>query len=231
MRVSASIMAHPARAESVARLQEQLGGGVPVSWDPDPGPPSSDTDRRWRTGVGAWSMVDESADWHVVLQDDVVVCDDFLAGLGVALDQMGRVGVVSAYAGTGRPDQQNVRAAIRRAEARRESWFCTRSLNWGPAIVLPVAYVGRMLGWCSTPRFWTHRPGNYDFRIGVWARDVMRWRAWYTFPSLVQTGGLPSLIGNDVGRVPRRAHRFDGGSALGVDWSRTPQGRGLEPYL
>jgi len=68
MKLSISIMIHPKRLEYLPYLESKLGK-CPVSLD---------------QGIGliancrnAWSMYDPTADYHVVIQDDCIVCDDF----------------------------------------------------------------------------------------------------------------------------------------------------------
>lgn len=219
MKLSAAIMAHPVRTEAAEQVQAALDRPVEIVYDTEP-EPSRDPRRRWATGRRAWEAHDPGADWHLVLQDDIEVSADLLAGLEQALDVLGPEGLVSAYTGTGRPDQRNVRRALAVADREGHAWMCTRSLNWGPAILLPAETIPDMLRWCSHS---SKSRANYDYRIGVWARDRMRWRTWYTVPSLVEHRGLPSLVGHDIGPV-RRAHRFHRGSALDIDWSRTPAG-------
>lgn len=230
--LSAAIMAHPARKGTALALQSSLDRDVPICWDPNP-VPSADTAQRWVTGRAAWEVgLAAGADWHMVLQDDVVACRDLLAGLEVALGRFPKrpTGLMSAYTGTGKPHQGNVRRALKYALDRDHSWMCTRSLNWGLAIIAPTWTIEPMLAWCSRPR-WTKpskEPQNYDYRIGVYYRDVKKWRTWYTVPSLVDHLDGPSLVGH--GRGPARsAHRFIGttGSALDVDWGKVPT-RGLE---
>lgn len=219
MKLSASIMAHPVRAEAAEQVQAALDRDVEIIYDTEP-EPSRDPRQRWAVGRRAWEAHDSGADWHLVLQDDVLAAEDLLGGLEEALAVVGDVGLVSAYTGTGRPDQRNVKRALAAADARGHAWMSTRSLNWGPAILLPVAVIPDMLRWCSHG---SKTRQNYDYRIGLWARDVMRWRTWYTVPSLVEHRGLPSLVGHDTGPV-RRAHRFHAGSALDIDWTATPAG-------
>lgn len=60
----------------------------------------------------------------------------------------------------------------------------------------------------------------YDMRLGRYYRDVLGWRTWYTVPSLVDHAEGPSLVGHDG--IRRVAHRHHTGSALDIDWSRTP---------
>ncbi|HLR97652.1 MAG TPA: hypothetical protein VK053_24235 [Jiangellaceae bacterium] len=223
MRISAAIMAHPVRQESAEQVQASLDRHVPIVYDENPAP-SADKMQRWKVGRRCWEAHDPAADWHLVIQDDVLVADDLLAGLERALDELGAEGLVSAYTGTGRPDQRNVRRALQHADANGHSWISTRSLNWGPAIILPTGAIPDMLTWCEDHITRNQPPrSNYDYAIGVYARDVLGWRTWYTVPSLVEHRDLPSLVGHDSG--PQRvAHRYHDGSALDIDWTRAPRG-------
>lgn len=217
LRLSAAIMAHPTRKEQVEELQAMLDRDVPVAWDPNP-EPSPDPQRRWATGRAAWELHDPTADWHLVIQDDATVCADILAGLEAALTELGPEGVVSAYTGTGRPDQRNVRRAITAAEKHGHTWLHTWSLNWGVAIAAPVHTIPGMLDWCSHPN---RARTNYDMRIGQYYRDIIGWRTWYTHPSLADHRDTASLIGHGQGGN-RKAHTHHAGSALDIDWTRHP---------
>lgn len=228
MRLSAAIMAHPVREESALRVQAALDRDVPIIFDENP-TPSSDPLQRWTTGRRCWEAHDPDADYHLVLQDDVSVSIGLLEGLENALTQLGPEGLMSAYTGTGRPDQKNVLRAHAHAAEHGHTWMSTKSLNWGPAIIAPTSTIPEMLAWCEQwiPRK-TPPASNYDKAIGLFYRDQMGYRTWYTVPSLVQTGNLPSLIGHDYGD-PRRAHSFYSGDARHIDWSLVPY-RGLNPY-
>ena len=212
MRLSAAIMAHPARDAHVTELQAALDRPVPVAWDSNP-VPSADPERRWATGRAAWEAHDPDADWHMVIQDDALVAPDLLAGLERALTELGPEGLVSAYTGAGRAHQGAVKRALYHAGRLGHSWLSTWSLNWGVAIIAPTHTIGGMLEWCSA------RPGrNYDLRIGQYYRDIQGWRTWHPYPSLVDhRDDVDSLIGHGAGRI---AHRMHSGSALDIDWSR-----------
>lgn len=212
MRLSAAVMAHPIREVQVSEQAAWLDRDVPVVWASNP-QPTSDPVARWVTGREAWQLYDPSADWHVVLQDDAVPCRDMLAGLELALDEVGDRGVVSAYTGTGRPHQANVTKALDDAVRKDRSWMATWSLNWGVAIAAPTWTIPAMLEWCERPPM---ARTNYDMRIGLYYRDVMRWVTWYTVPSLVDHADVPSLVSHGGNRF---AHRVCDGSALEVDWS------------
>lgn len=216
--LSIVIMAHPDREENATKLSQDLG--AKIVWDEE-GPANKDPMRRWRTGRRCWETVrDMGSEWSMVLQDDAIVCRDFHEGMEGVLDYFPDGGLVSPYTGTGRPDQKAVRAATAIAGERGESYLCTRSLNWGVAITAPTEEIDGMLDWCSES---IHNPKNYDFRIGLYFRDVKGWCTWHTYPSLVDHPKSGSLIGNDG--VPRVAYNFLGeeNSALDVDWSRVPK--------
>lgn len=224
MKLSAKIMAHPVRKKEAERVQSCLDRGVEIIYD-TVDVPSKDPRQRWANGRRAWESYDPSADWHMVIQDDAIVCEDLMAGLEEALSVLGPQGLVSAYTGTGRPNQYHIRRALRHAVDKGHSWMTTRSLCWGVAIILPTNVIDGMLKWCD------HRDRsrmNYDMRIGVYARDVLKWKTWYTIPSLVDHADGPSLVGH--GGTKRSAHQFHTGSALDVDWTRVPP-TGLNPSL
>lgn len=218
MKLSAAVMAHPHRTAEAESVQAALDRPVEIIYDTNP-VPSADPKQRWANGRRCWEAADPAADWHMVIQDDALVCADLMAGLEAALDVVGPEGLVSAYTGTGRPNQEHVRKALANAQHKGHSWMCTRSLCWGVAIIAPVKTIPDMLAWCSTgPRM----KRNYDMRIGQYYRDVLGWRTWYTVPSLVDHRDGPSLVGH--GDHGRNAHQMLEGSALDVDWARTPPG-------
>lgn len=216
MKLSAVVMAHPARTEEAESVQAAMDRPVSIVYDTVP-TPSADPAQRWANGLRCWEAADSDADWHMVIQDDALVCEDLMAGLESALDVLGPEGLLSAYTGTGRPNQNHVRKAWRHATDKGHSWMCTRSLCWGVAIIAPVKTIPDMLAWCSAkPR----ARKTYDMRIGEYYRDVLNWRTWYTVPSLVDHRDGPSLVGH--GGIQRHAHEMVQGSALDVAWDRIP---------
>lgn len=61
-------MAHPSRKHLIPYLKEKLGD-IPVSMDTD--------NNIWHTCREAWRLADLSKDYHFVIQDDAIICDDF----------------------------------------------------------------------------------------------------------------------------------------------------------
>lgn len=205
MKLSVKIMAHKKRERHIPHLLEQLGlTDDDVIWDR-----KSD---RWDTGRRAWEAVDQSADFGCVLQDDAVVCADFIAGMERALAYLPEKALVSPYIGTRRPAASRVERAVNQARQEGVSWVRMPSLNWGVGILAPTDIINRMLPWCDKQTY-----PNYDRRIGRYAIDVLGIPTWCTWPSLVDHRDDDSLVGHGQGR---KAHQFIGenASALDIDW-------------
>jgi len=205
MRLSVKIMAHKKRERHIPHLLEQLGlTDDDVIWDR-----KSD---RWDTGRRAWEAVDQSADFGCVLQDDALVCRDFIAGTEKALTFLPEKALVSPYIGTRRPSASRVERAVNEARKTGVSWVRMPSLNWGVGIIAPTDIIDRMLPWCDKQTY-----PNYDRRIGRYAIDVLGIPTWCTWPSLVDHRDDDSLVGHGQGR---KAHQFIGEdtSALDIDW-------------
>lgn len=212
MTLSCAIMAHPDRKPYVDELLLQLNSAVPISWD-GAGEPSAIGEQRWKVGREAWQMFASGADWHVVLQDDAIVCDDFLAGFAKALEHVPEQALVaSAYCGAKRPGQIPFTRIAKTARNDGASWLRSMQVWWGVAIAARTETIEPMLEWCDT------KIGSpYDSRIGAYYRWKAGSDAWFTWPSLVDHRDGPSLIAGhrDVGRNAREFHK---GSALDLTW-------------
>lgn len=193
-------MAHRKRARMVGELVDRLGVDADrVVWDRN--------NDRWDTGTRAWRHHDPDADWHLVLQDDAVVCRDLVRGLGKALDRVPASATVSLYLGNkgvGRTAAALVPDGV--------SWVRMPRLVWGVAMCVPVYTITDMLRWCRS----VTGIENYDTRVGLYYRNAVSWPSWHTWPSLVDHADSPSLIGHRDGR---NASRFIGAetSALQFD--------------
>lgn len=191
MNVSVSVMAHPSRKAWVDDLLADLGD-VPVAWDTD--------GVEWHTGDAAWRLYDPDADWHVVIQDDAVLCSRFTERLADTLGQAPKT-PVSLYLGTGRPVswQRRLRGYVSRCT---DGWIRLPAILWGVAVALPTEHVEPML------RVAAKLPiRQYDARISqVYEMYRPGTRVWYPMPSLVDHRDGDSLLGH--GGVPRRAYRW-----------------------
>jgi len=210
VKVSASIMAHPDRTEFVEELVGSLDREVPVAWDNE-GPPSGKGDRVWRTARSAWQMYDPEADFHVLIQDDALVCRDYLAGLEVALEHVPDYALVSTYFGRGRNVPARWATMADKADNDGASWVRSFTLMWGVSLAVPTRFIPEMIKWCDRQ---ARMPD--DMRVGKWFQR-QKIDTWYTWPSLVDHRPAPSLTKpRPVERVAVRHHQ---GSALELDWS------------
>jgi hypothetical protein len=220
MKVSVGIMAHPRREALVMKLALALGHGTSVVWDWN--------DDEWDTGRRAWEAHDPTADWHLVVQDDAIVCKDLVAGLVKALEHVPAEAAVSLYTGTVRPDRRRVADAAARAEAANAAWIVMPDVKWGVALAVPTAVIPDMLAHGDR-----RKSSVYDWNLRSYFYDVLGWPVWCTWPSLVDhRHEEPGIVRHQIPPSgPRVAHRFLGehASALDVDWGAgTVEMAGLE---
>jgi hypothetical protein len=188
--VSFAVMAHEDRRGYVDELRAQLPAGTRVEWD--------ENRDRWDTGRRALLAFDLAAEWHVVVQDDAVLCVDFVGQARAALAELGeRPGPVSFYAGATNlvweTSTANAMVRARRAGAR---WIEGSGPWWGPALAIRTADLPELIERCDKMT----DDAAYDRRVGRYFRWLKR-PCLYTVPSLVNHRDGPSLIWN--GRAPR----------------------------
>lgn len=156
MKLSISIMIHPSRKEFLPYLQERLGDW-PVAID---------------DGVGliancrnAWAMYDPTADYHCVIQDDCIICDNFLER-AKAVCEKANGQAVSFFFAQGK--------FYRKFKEERETTgaICHKALYGGLAICLPTKLIPAMLEHYDADNvpMDDHRVGRYllDNRINVY---------------------------------------------------------------
>jgi len=212
--LSVAIMAHPKRKAQVRHVLECLGEHVPVVWDRK--------NDRWDTGKRSMLAYNPDCTHHLVIQDDVLVCRDLLAGVREALLYVPEDVPVSLYMGTFRPQRVHIAAAAEQATQMRASWVTLESLYWGPGVVVPTPLIRPTIDYSD---MLTKIP-NYDRRMSAYWEGIGR-RTWYTWPSLLDHADGPSLVkgrmetNRAAHRVARTAHSFlgEGVCALSVDWS------------
>ena len=163
--------------------------------------------RPWPTAKRAWMVgLRSGATHHLVLQEDITVCREFMAGLrqmvGLLPDQ-----VLTPYHAN--------RSIIDRAPG---AWVRYGDGSSGQAILMPVDLVREFLLWEQAnvlPAF-----KHDDGRVAMWLQATQR-VSWAPIPSLVQhRAPSGSTLGqNDHRRVARR-YIGDLTSALAIDWTR-----------
>ncbi|HEX8150549.1 MAG TPA: hypothetical protein VF591_25420 [Pyrinomonadaceae bacterium] len=144
---------------------------------------------------------------HVVLQDDLALCGDFVGSVR-AVVRARPDSLVALYTNAD---------SVYRARARGESWIEKAGVS-GQAVVWPNGLIGEFIRWQDA-----HVRRDFpwdDARVSMWLVGTGR-RAFATVPSLTQHLGCgASTLGlNGRGKV---AAWYVGSerSALGIDWSR-----------
>jgi hypothetical protein len=210
-------MAHPSRREQVGRLLKRLDGDIPVVvvWDRK--------NDRWDTGKRSMLAYNPDCTHHLVIQDDVLVCNDLLAGVKQALENVPDDAPLCLYIGTRRPKEHLVARTAAQAESVKASFVTMKTLNWGPGICVPTRMIPQMIEYSDK----LTDIQNYDRRLSRFWQLGVGTRVWYTWPSLVDHDDGPSLVPGRLGtdrdnlRRARVAHKFLGEdrSALALDWS------------
>jgi hypothetical protein len=207
MSVSVAIMAHPKRAHFVTELQNQLPEAE-VVWDRE--------NSRWETGRRSLLAFDPDASHHVVVQDDGVLCRNFMAGVERLTERVPD-SPISLYTGRTRPFGKPVREAVQRTKMKRLSWLVLDELYWGVGVVLPVPLIQDMIAWHDIANI---QIPNYDSKMSWYFRHVGV-RTYYPQPSLIDHRDVsenPSLVPGRFARG-RVAHRFLGDRDPGdVNW-------------
>lgn len=191
-RISASIMAHPKRAEFVSDLLADLDAPAQVVWDRGQG--------RWDTGSRALLTYPQDATHHLVLQDDAIVCRDLVGGLQGMLGTVPAGCPVCLYAGVYRKFIHTMNVEYMTAPF---SWMVTPGILWGVGILIPTSDISDIISFCRD------RPEpNYDMKVSRYYEHVKKCGVWYPIPSLVDHRDGPSLIEGRKGG--RRAWKFIG---------------------
>jgi len=172
-------MAHPSRAKFFSYLKQMLGD-VPFSID--------------ETGIGVWGnrrratlMYDPTADWHLVLQDDAIICDDFIEKAKRTLEFVGNSGMIVVNFYYGRRSNR-----IKEAEkGLKEGFVMANKVTWGLAICLPTRIIPEMIEYCDRLK----APQD-DHRIGLFLRHKAM-QVYFPIPSLIDhRAEEESLVGN-----------------------------------
>jgi hypothetical protein len=209
--VSFAVMAHPSRASWARDLMRQIPGAV-IHWDAGMS--------LWETARRAWLGADRHARWHVVVQDDAILCRDFPGSVSHALGHLEPVRPVSFYLGGPRPHAAIAGPALSRALAAGATWLEMEGPWWGVCYALPVDDIPSVVGWGDTVQC-TYR----DERRVAWWYANRRVRCWYTVPSLVDHRDIsanPSLLEGHYGSRSARCFIGAARSAASLSWDTSP---------
>jgi len=190
IKLSISVMAHPSRSQFFDYLKTRLGADVPFSID--------QKNCLLENSKASWRLYDPKADFHVVVQDDCVVCDNFKERVIEFITEREAERIQQ------RKPPQGYNFFLKQATnepIRYENGFysdnCTRA---GLAICLPVSLIEPML-----VEFDKQHSRHDDDRISMFMRKH-GYRVVFPVPSFIDHRiELESLAKNVVGNA---AYKF-----------------------
>lgn len=204
--VSFAVMSVPERAELVAALMPKIDReGWIIEDVAHDGP--------WPTARTAWLSAHDDASHHLVLQDDVIVAPDLIAGLERMLDMCPTVArnPVSLF---------GISRELRKAGDAGATFLEGNGISWGQGLLLPTRLIPLFLYWCDVyvrPEY-----KHDDARLSLFALS-QGFPVYTTIPCLVDHLQVPSVAGNPMlagGRHERKAAIFDPEqSALEIPWT------------
>ncbi len=164
----------------------------------------------WANARKCWLSYDPDAVAHVVIQDDVLVCRDFISGVELVVDTLHEGAVFSLF---------STALECASAKKRGENWF-TRTVGLrGVALGMPTNLIEGWLEW--TDRNVESWLKHDDCRLAMFCRE-MGIRVYLPVVSMVEHEG--SI--RSVARSPRLKHEVRAGEFVGeergcldFDWS------------
>lgn len=180
--LSISVMAHPSRAKYFSYLNRMLGD-VPFSID-------EKSEGPWANAKKAWAMHDPKAEYHAVIQDDAIICENFRARAEQLIRKHRDEHMAfSFYYGRRAENAKHARMGL------INGFVISNWLSWGVAACLPVKKIPQMIQYCEKFRI-----KNDDTRIANYLKfhDL---KIFYPIPSLIDHRfEEKSLVGDAGGR-------------------------------
>lgn len=179
-------MAHPSREKYFGYLKEKLGD-VHIQVDDGCG--------LLENCLRSWEWFDKSADYHLVVQDDAIICESFHKRLDNLLNN--GIFMYSLYHANRPTFKDEVEIAM-----AGPGYIIKNSVHSGLAIALPTKLIPGMISHFET----LDDPAD-DVRIGIWAKKIGL-KNFIPIPSLVDHRADPSLHGNNPVNKYTKAYKF-----------------------
>lgn len=204
--LSVAVFTVPSRAARLQRLLDSIPEPIAIVTDPGEG--------HWPTAQRAWRAYDRDATHHLVLQDDIVACRDFIPAVRQIVG-MHPLGVYSFFSFWKRGREL--------AEQGNGFWLQLRQCSYAQALCLPVPWIDEWLMWDRTylrQDRWTD-----DNRLGLWCQQHSL-LVHTTVPSLVQHEAPSDSVVDPAMNNKRRVSPYYfhdlydmEASALELDWT------------
>lgn len=213
------VVAHEKRLSGALALARELSSPIPGSPDVvlsiDRAPERGPSANHLKVLSELLDVSTDGWDWLTVVEDDAVLCDNFLgeeSGRLDYLDSEGQAPFVSWYLGTGRwagevtrTHRDLVTLLVRAAELGESEWISGESVWHAVAYSVRADHARELVKWWNVSRTPEENLAAWAKRTGTWIR--------YSHPSLVDHLDGPRLaVGSrsDTPGVERRAWSFMG---------------------
>jgi len=164
-------------------------------------------------GEGCWPTylralkANKGASHHLVLQDDLALCQDFIASV-MEVIRARPENLIALYTNS---------RLVFTARHRREAWIEKARVSC-PAVIWPRELIREFVAWQRA-----HVVSDFpwdDARISMWITSTSK-RAFATVPSLAQhLGSKTSILGLNASSKTAAWYVGSNRSALGIDWSQ-----------
>lgn len=180
--ISVVVMANRKRESWALDLSKQLGN-CPIAWDPHP---RFNIGNIWENCKRAWMLQDKKKKWGIVIQDDAILCKDFLKKAEEHLERAEKLGcAVQFYIGNNPHYEEQFR------ENLRNGYVIKPELSWGVAIALPTELIFEMISFGDSYRGWQD---DIKIKHFLLKKQIS---TYYALPGLVdhrQENENPSLV-------------------------------------
>lgn len=172
-------MAHEDRSKWFEYLKEKLGD---VTFCIDKGKPGDPENLGiWGNCKRSWLAYDPQAEWHIVLQDDSLICQDFYKKLDEVFEKIGERDYIVAFYAGGR-----YRNKIANALRRGHDYLIESVILNENALCMRTKHIQAMVDYCDM------REANSDRFIQTFARKNQL-LVYSPLPSLIDHRPDPSL--------------------------------------
>jgi len=132
-------MAHPKRKALVDSLLSQLKPlSIGIAWD--------EKNNIWDTCRRAWMLFDIKADWHLVIQDDVILCNNFVAKvIELINNHCGNNNIFSLYLG----NREKFRKDVNRLRLKG-GLIVKKNIHHEIALIFPTNKIIEMINYCDS---------------------------------------------------------------------------------
>jgi len=212
MLFSIAVMTHPSRHSRLLALIDDLSSQIDI------GQVSIVVDRNcdgiWETASRAWLSFDISAQYHLVLQDDALLCDNFVKHLPSVIGSLPSDATVSFC------DNFPVMNDVVR---KNKHWLVISAVHNACALLQPVSQIKHFVEWNNRHV----RPEYFhdDLRLDMYLKKHDK-TCWHTLPQLVRhdnQGSVHSMVSGIQDKRSALPTEFNwigkGVDITQVDWS------------